>query len=323
MLALIFSFFTGFQSEACSAERIESIANGINFYTSNVYEKIDQAIVSVTSLCDENLYDAGWVVGSKFYPYYQVNVENSSRVIIDRIALMSPEFARGLGLGLIDQLYLYYAASTKAMTAAIRALGSAYPVHAKEFALLLMEKKNEYYQESNYHIQKAIEVLTEAYIGGGNSTSGSSIWAFHSRNQSCDSYVGPWGDYYPCLRYFTTVSDNVGNQLVLTCGQNEQGIQFRVLLSRNVLRQVAGSRINTLAFGSEKRMQSMGSVYFVRKDRALLVSEPLSEELLTRLRSDKTLFVNLRMNSGESGLSIKFKLNGSNKAISQLMNYCN
>lgn len=198
-----------------------------------------------------------------------------------------------------------------------------HPHLAKEFAIELLKKKSVNYPNESQAIQHAVDRLKMTLDQGGSVVSGSSIWAFHSKNQSCDYYNGPWGYYYPCLRYYTTVSDNLGNRLILTCKNNESGIQFRVKLGNNMNNQLYQSQIESVSFGTNKLSQSMGEVYYIGQDNSLYVTEPISDELLVHLKSDKSLKVNFRINSGEANIQLGFTLKGSNQAVSKLIQVCN
>ncbi|MES2768950.1 MAG: hypothetical protein V4596_07385 [Bdellovibrionota bacterium] len=62
--------------------------------------------------------------------------------------------------------------------------------------------------------------------------------------------------------------------------------------------------------------------YLINDDTAIYVEEPISEELLERLRADNILNIKMRLNSGESSANLTYKLAGSNKAITKLMSVC-
>jgi hypothetical protein len=322
LVLLLGSSLITLRSMACTQERIQNITENIHFYNSDAAIQVDLAIQNITELCDENLFFAGLDIGEKFEPYHPVQVRAAANVISTRANQMPSEMIRGLGIGLIRKISIFNGDTTLILADAVAILGESQSIYAKEFALELLEKKHGSYPTESQYIQNAVDRLK---LQMGNSPSpilGSSIWAFHSQNQHCDYYSGPWGYYYPCQRYYTSVSDNFGNRLILNCGQEESGIQFRVKLGPNLRKQLYRSQIESVSFGTDKISQSMGAVYFIAQDNSIYVVEPISYELLSALRSDKRLRVNFRLNSGETNIQLDFTLKGSNRAVVQLSHAC-
>jgi hypothetical protein len=310
-------------ASACTEETLSDMTNNIRFYNDDAPIQVDLAIQNITQLCDENLYVAGYKIGDKFPSYEPVRVRRATMVLLQRLADMPPDMVRGLGLALIENIAIYYPDTTTSFANTVVDFGTKYTYLAKEFAIELLKKKNSSYPQENQIIQNAVDRLKIMIENGGSgATVPSSIWAFHSKNQSCDHYSGPWGYYYPCMRYYTSVSDQLGNRLILTCKNNESGIQFRVKLGNNMNNQLYNSHIESVSFGTNNFTQAMGEAYYIGQDNSLFVTEPISEELLTRLKSDKELRVNFRINSGEVNIRLAFNLKGSSKAVSKLIQVC-
>ncbi len=149
-----------------------------------------------------------------------------------------------------------------------------------------------------------------------------SYWAFRSQNEGCDFISGPWGRYELCPRYFASVSDNQGNRIVLSCKSENAGIEFRVSLGNNLWAQLASKTIQSLGFAVNGSAQALGIPYVIARDQTLLAEEVLAPEMLDRLRSGSKLNILIRANSGEFNQQLPFTLQGSNKAITQLLQVC-
>jgi hypothetical protein len=321
-LCLIALTFLPHISQACTAQTLMDMTDNIKFYNNDVATQVDLTIKNITQLCDENLYLAGDQIGQKFVPYEPIRVKNAAAVLVQNLEKMPADMVRGLGLALIEKISLPYQETTATFANTVASFGLKHTYLAKEFAINLLKKKNVSYPEESQSIQYAVDRLMTVIDHGDSSSIGSSIWAFHSSNQSCNYYSGPWGYYYPCPRFYSTVSDNLGNRLILTCKSNESGIQFRVKLGRNVANQLYQAQIESVSFGTNNLSQSMGEVYYIGQDNSLYVTEPISDELLIHLKSDKSLKVNFRINSGEANIQLGFTLKGSNQAISKLIQAC-
>lgn len=310
-------------SFACTVETVNKIVSTIDpFREKSIQLNFTNAIESL-SLCDENLFYAGKELGRSFDPFRVESTFIMSKVVIQEAGNINNELAYGLGLGLIGNLDLFRHNSTVYMLNAIIELARSNVGIAKEYALETMKKSDPFREQSNRELMKAVKILRElAQPPVLPPETPSSIWSFRSEDRVCKTIPGPWGYYYPCPKYTASIVDNRGNRLILTCSSNEYGINFRIRPSRELWNNIWSSTVESISFGTDKITQQMGLPYLINDDTAVHVEEPISEELLERLKADKVLNIKMRLNSGESSANLTYKLTGSNKAITTLMSYC-
>jgi hypothetical protein len=308
-------------SEACSYDTIQSIVSPINPYEANASSQLQMAFETL-SLCDENLSYAGQLCGHSFNPYEGRSTKLMSEVVQQESSKLPPDLIEGLGLAMISELNLYEYASTVYMLRAVLSLGKAAPQHAKRFALALLKEQNAYERASNEALLQAVRTLNSYSSVKPPANGGSSIWAFRAQNQVCEYVRGPWGRYELCPSYYASVSDKYGNRIILACNSEHYGIEFRVGLGQELWSKVSSTSIQTMTFGTESLLQSMGVPYLINEDRTLLAEEALAPELLEELRRAKELKIGVRANSGEINHELQFTLKGSNVAIQQLLQAC-
>lgn len=309
------------QSKACTMETINEIASKINPYNEDEVSTTLQSTLDVIQLCDENLFYAGTAIGQKFNPYYDTASLTMSRVISNQASAMDSEFSKGVALGIIAKVNLYYDTTIYFLNAII-SLGKTNPSSAKELAIELLKKSNSYYTTTNNQLLQAVDIL-KSYAPVNHKNPGSQIWSFKSDNKTCRELRGPWrGAYYVCPQYYASVVDRKGNRITLTCNSEEYGIDLRARPSRELWNQIQNASIDGLNFGTNNINQWLGIPYLVTEDYTLLAESTLSEELLDGLRNDKFLELIFRLNSGEKELSMLFSLAGSNQAIKKLLEHC-
>lgn len=315
-----------FRAEACTNETIDSITSKIDpYYQHKAGAALAQSL-SALELCDENLFYAGARIGRKFDPYYKLATYDMASVVIKSAKSLPLDLNQGLGLALVQKVDLYYYNTAVYILKAISGLGAKAPQNAKQFALELLKRQDPYYSSNEQLLQTVQELQKYAkQSGGGGSGGGSqqgSYWAFRSRSEDCGYEAGAWGQYELCPRYFASVSDTYGNRVVLTCKAPNAGIEFRVSFGNSVWTQLLGKQVQTLGFGTSGAIQSLGVPYVVNRDQTLLAEEVLAPEILDDLRRGNSLDILVRLDAGESNLNLKFTLNGSNKAISDLLQVC-
>lgn len=305
---------------ACTYETINTITENIEADYSTAAMQLEQSLRTL-NLCDENLYYAGNSIGSKFDPSYQNSTYRMSEVIIKYSTSMNSDLIRGLGIALIKGLELDYGNSSIYMLRSVLALGKAAPIHSKEFALNLLKVQDPDYANANNQLLATVEQLQQTIQNNPEPVPGS-YWSFRSQNESCDFISGPWGQYELCPRYFASVSDNRGNRIVLSCKSENAGIEFRFSVGNSLWSQIASKTIQSLGFAVNGSAQSLGIPYVIARDQTLLAEEVLAPEMLDKLRTGKNLSISLRANSGEFSQQLPFTLQGSNKAITRLLQVC-
>jgi hypothetical protein len=311
-------------AKACTNATIDEIVVSINTFQEYSAGPQLRQVLSSLELCDENLYYAGYKVGSAFNPFQELATYEMANVVRNHAKSLPADLNQGLGLGLIHKLNLFQYNASIYMLNAILDLGKSKTQNAKQFALELLKRQNAYQEEANAQLLQAVQILQQyakRSSGGGSSQQGS-YWAFRSRTEDCGYEAGPWGQYELCPRYFASVSDSYGNRIVLTCKAPNAGVEFRVSFANSVWSQFAGKQIQALGFGTTGAIQSLGVPYVIHRDQTLLAEEVLAPEILGALRGGNNLDILVRMDSGESSLNLKFTLKGSNKAISELLQVC-
>ena len=318
-------------ANACTYDSIQRISGTVNPYESSSVAAAYARAIDTLSLCDENQYFAGEALGKRFNSYEGYASQMMARTAQSRIRSMNPDFARGMALGIVDQVNVYERISTSWMVWAVVEIARVYRTAARELAFKLSAKDSSYEEDGTSYIRSGVASLIEIAKsvnppdngGGGGGNPPQSMWSFRSEQQTCvDYYSGPWGTYYACPKYTASVADAKGNRLILNCSSQNAGIEFRVQLGREMARLLVGKELETFSFGTDKLQQIMGVPYFIQQANALYSGEVLAPEILDHLAADRRLVVGFRLNAGESNLSLNFSLGGSNAAIKQLKQVC-
>lgn len=322
ILGLVLGSLITTSALACTMETIEKITNEVDpYYGNKVAGSLDNAI-RVLGLCDENLGQAGILLGRTFDPYYRNSTQEMSQTVTALATQLHPELRRGLSEGMIEKVDLYYQTS-KWIMRSVYDLAKADSSLAKPSALALMKKSDSYYRDTDSYLKSTVDNLIRlAQTHVVDPIPSGSIWSFRSENKVCKSYPGPWGKYYVCPQYSASVADMKGNRILLTCSSMQDGIEMQLRLASESWMQIEPSTVSGVAFGTNSIRQSMGIPFVLPEHRVLILEEVLSEEVLTALQRDKTLSLKVRSRSGEKELQLNVPLSGSNAAISKLRSVC-
>jgi hypothetical protein len=312
----------GIKAQACETTTIDSIVDNIDPHQTSQVDQATAVALNAFTLCDENLNYAGAALGHSFDSHEQGSTYRMTTVIAQNAKSISPEIKEGLVPALIDELDLHDYYSTAYILQLIEILIDKNSSLARKAALQLLSTQDPHAYSNNLLIATVTRLQKIAVQTPTPETGGSSIWAFRSRNTPCDDVTGPWGRYQLCPKYSASVADKYGNQIVLTCSSERYGIDFRVKFASSVWSKLSDANIETLAFGTNGTNQSMGVPYVIREDRALLASEPVSDEVMGKLLGANAADIYIRANSGEKNVGLRFTLKGSGKAIKKLMQYC-
>ena len=335
-------------SQACTLATISTVTSTVNPDDQDTVTAQLKTALATLKLCTENQYEAGYVLGDRFNPFFSNATSGMSDLISTSAKSIPSELARGLGDGLIANVNLYFSAS-QGMIKAIVDLAKAYPNLAKGFVPGLLKKSNVNFPSSNAFLKDAVATLTALSATAtpptppaqppqptrptqptqpapSNPSSQpnfpeSSNWSFSSLNQTCKTYSTAWGVYSVCPQYAATVTDESGNRIVLTCSSNNYGIEMQVRLSTNIAMQIDFAQISGLSIGTNTIKQSLGLPYSIPQERVLIAGQTMTPEILKALKTDKGLVVSVR-SRGEPYFQLKFPLSGSNAAIQKLMQVC-